>query len=150
MAREKNALTKYFVGDRVKGEEEVEYLRLAKWISTVEDDSDEEIEEEGYYDGDGTPESDVIFVKKNYAFEGLFDDSDEAMVFVSYREFDTGDGRKIMLKQERTDGRTLEGPATLTDVKVTGGEATEYAAFECAISWDQKPKITKKGDDEGK
>src|SRR5690625_866718 len=146
MARAKNALTEYHVAETPTDELEPDYLRLARWISTVEDDSDEEIEEEGYYDGDGTPESDVIFVKKNYTFEGLYDDSDPAMNFIAEKEFETGEGRKIMLKQVRTNGDELVGPATLTDVKVTGGEATEYATFECAISWDKKPKITKGGD----
>lgn len=139
----KNALTKYHVGDiPIAPEEVVDYKRLAKWISTVEDDSDEEIEEEGYYSGDGTPEEDVIFVKKKYTFEGMFDEEDEAMKFIAGKEFETGEGRKIMFKQERTDGSVLEGPATLTEIKVTGGEATEYARFECSIAWDKKPEIT--------
>lgn len=145
MARKKNALTEYYVGELGDGGLEVDYLRLAKWISTVEDDSDEEIEEEGYYDGDGTPEEDVVYVKKKYAFEGMYDEADPAMQFIAEKELETGEGRKIMFKQVRTDGRTLEGPATLTEVKVTGGEATEYAAFECSISWDKKPEITPEG-----
>lgn len=145
MARQKNALTKYFVGEL--SEEEPE-LRLAKWISTVTDDSDEEVEDEGYYDGDGTPESDVISVKKTYTFEGMFDEDDEAMQFIAEKEFETGEGRKIMFKQERTNGDVLQGPATLSEVKVTGGEATEYATFECAISWDKKPEITKNDEDD--
>lgn len=145
MARKKNALTEYYVGELGDGGLEVDYLRLAKWISTVEDDTDEEIEEEGYYDGDGTPEEDVVYVKKKYTFEGMYDEADPAMQFVSEKELETGEGRKVMFKQVRTDGRTLEGPATLTEVKVTGGEATEYAAFECSISWDKKPEITPEG-----
>ena len=66
MAREKNALTKYYVGELT---EEDATLRLAKWISTVTDDSEEETEETGYYDGDGTPESDVISVRKVYTLD---------------------------------------------------------------------------------
>lgn len=139
MARQKNALTKYFVGEL---SEEVADLRLGKWIETVTDDSDEETEDMGFYDGDGTPETDVISVKKTYTFEGFYDDDDEAMKFIAGLEFETGEGRKIWFKQERTNGDVLEGPATVTDVKVTGGEATEYATFECAISWDKRPEIT--------
>lgn len=139
MARAKNALTKYFVGD-LEGEEADK--RLARWISSVEDDSDEEVEDEAYYDGDGTPEDDVISVKKTYAFEGLYDDSDEGMKFIADLEFETGENRKIWFKQERTNGDVLEGPATVKEIKVTGGEASEYAAFECSISWDKKPEIT--------
>lgn len=145
MARQKNALTKYYVG---KLEEKEADKRLAKYISDVEDDSDEETEDEAFYDGDGTPEEDVISVKKAYAFEGMYDDEDKAMNFIADLEFETGEGRKIWFKQERTNGKTYEGPATVSGIKVTGGEASEYAAFECTISWDKKPKITKNDNEE--
>lgn len=146
MGRKKNALTEYHVGKLAKDKEEVEYNRLARYISTVEDDSDEETEDEAFYDGDGTPEEDVISVKKKYTFEGMYDDDDEAMKFIASLEFETGEGRKIMFKQVRTNGDELAGPATVTEPKVTGGEASEYAEFSCAIAWDKKPEIKKKSD----
>lgn len=141
MARKKNALTEYHVAE-LTDTGEPEYLRLAKWISTVNDDTDEETEDQGWYDGDGTPETDVISIKKNYTFEGLYDEENPAMKFIAGLEFETGEARKIMFKQVRTNGDELTGPATVTGVKVTGGEATEYATFECAIAWDRKPEIT--------
>lgn len=145
MAREKNALTKYFVAEMVEEGMEPEYFRLAKWISTVTDDSEEEVESTAYYDGDGTPVDDVISVKKTYTFEGTRDDEDPAQNLIAGLEFETGKARKIMFKQERTNGDTLEGPATVKEIKVTGGEASEYALFSCTISWDRKPDITKNG-----
>lgn len=145
LARKKNALTEYHVAPPVDGVGEPEYLKLAKWVSSVTDDSDEETEDQGFYDGDGTPETDVISVKKSYSFEGMYDDADPAQKFVAGLEFETGEGRKVMFKQVRTNGDTLEGPATVTGIKVTGGEATDYAAFECAIAWDKKPTVTKAG-----
>ena len=143
MARKKNALTEYYVADR-PGDAltEPDFMRLAKWIATVSDDSDEEVDDTAYYDGDGTPEDDVISVKKTYTFEGTYDDEDPAMKFIAAKEFETGDARKIMFRQVRTNGDVLEGPATLKDVKVTGGEASEYPAFSCAISWDRRPEVT--------
>lgn len=141
MSRQKNALTKYFVGPWTDDASEAK-LRLAKWISSVSDDSDESTEDTAFYDGDGTPESDVVSVKKSYSFEGMYDETDEAMKFVASLELEVGEGRKIAFKQERTNGDVLEGRATVTDIKVTGGEASEYAAFSCKISWDAKPKVT--------
>lgn len=141
MARKKNALTEYYVGEWTTPASEAA-MRLAKWISSVTDDSDESTEEQGFYDGDGTPESDVVSVKKSYSFEGMYDESDPAMRFIAGLEFETGEGRKIAFKQVRTDGSTLTGRGTVTEIKVTGGEATEYATFGCSISWDTKPKIT--------
>lgn len=142
MARKKNALTEYYVSESAEDATDATWLRLAKWISTVTDDSDEENEDQGFYDGDGTPETDVISVKKSYSFEGMYDDDDPAMKFIASLEFETGEGRKILFKQVRTNGTELVGPATVTEPKVTGGEATEYATFECVISWDKKPQIT--------
>jgi len=71
MARQKNALTEYYIAEMPADGLEPEYLRLAKWISTVTDDTDEETEDTAFYDGDGTPETDIISVKKTYAFEGF-------------------------------------------------------------------------------
>lgn len=142
MAREKNALTKYYISDEMDSPAEEDYLRLAKWVETVTDDSDEETEDQAFYDGDGTPETDVISVQKTYTFEGMYDDNDDAMRLIADLEFETGEGRKIMFKQERTSGETLEGRATVSDIKVTGGDADEFATFECTISWDAKPTIT--------
>lgn len=145
MARKKNALTEYYVAEMVEDGMEPEYFRLAKWISTVTDDSEEEVESTAYYDGDGTPEDDVISVKKTYTFEGTRDDEDPAQNLIAGLELEVGEKRKIMFKQERTNGDVLEGPATVKEIKVTGGEASEYAAFSCTISWDHKPEVTKSG-----
>lgn len=143
MARKKNALTEYYVAPIPSDGSEPEYKRLAKWISTVNDDTDEETETTGYYDGDGTPSTDVVSVAKSYSFEGFYDEEDPAQQFIASLEFETGDARKIMFKQVRTNGDTYEGPATVSAIVVTGGEATEYATFGCTISWDKKPeKVT--------
>lgn len=141
MARKKNALTEYYVGEQTTPASEAA-LRLAKWISSVTDDSDETTEETAFYDGDGTPESDVVSVKKSYSFEGMYDEDDPAMKFIAGLELETGEARKIAFKQVRTDGTVLTGRATVTEIKVTGGEASEYATFNCTIGWDSKPTIT--------
>lgn len=141
MARKKNALTEYFVGEWTTPASEAA-LRLAKWISSVSDDSDESVEDSAFYDGDGTPESDVVSVKKSYSFEGMYDEEDPAMKFIAGLELETGEARKIAFKQKRTDGSTLSGRATVTEIKVTGGEASEYATFSCTIGWDAKPTVT--------
>src|SRR5690625_6635680 len=131
LARFKNALTKYFVGEL---EEEEANLRLAKWIETVEDDSDVEVEDAAFYDGDGTPEEDVQSVKKKYTFEGYYDNEDPANRFIADLEFETGEGRKIWFKQERTSGEVLEGQATVTKPKITGGEELELQQLNFVIA----------------
>lgn len=140
MAKKKNALTKYYVAKL--GEGEPDYKALGKWISNVTDDGEEETEEYAYYDGDGTKETEVIGLKKAYTFDGTYDVEDAAHKLIADLEFETGEARKIMFKQVRTDGTEFEGRATVSDIKVTGGEASDFAPFQCRISWDARPTIT--------
>ncbi|MGE7113944.1 phage tail tube protein [Lysinibacillus sp. NPDC047702] len=141
MARKKNALTEYFVG-KYEDENSTADLPLAKYISSVTDDSEEETEEYAYYDGDGTKETEVIGIKKAYTFEGTFDVENPAQKLIADMELEDGEARKIIFKQVRTDGTEFTGRATVSDIKVTGGEASEFAPFNCRISWDTKPTIT--------
>ena len=142
MARKKNALTEHYIAPMPENGQEPDYMRIAKWISNVEPSAEEETEETAYYDGDGTPETDVISVRMTWSFEGVYDDDDPAHKFIRSLEFETGEGRKVMYKQVRQDGTVLEGPATVTEPITTGGEASAYEQFSFTIAWDRKPDIT--------
>lgn len=142
MAKKKNALTQHYIAPMPENGQEPEYMRIAKWISNVEPSAEEETEETAYYDGDGTPESEVISVRMTWSFEGFYDDEDPAHKFIRSLEFETGEGRKVMYKQVRQDGTVLEGPATVTEPITTGGEASAYEQFSFTIAWDRKPDIT--------
>ncbi|WDF02957.1 phage tail tube protein [Shouchella hunanensis] len=141
-ARQKNALTSYFVAPIPENGEEPEWMELARWISSVTDDSDEGTEDMGYYDGDGTPETDVMSVKEAYSFEGTYDHTDPAMRFVASLKRNIGQARKIMMKKVESHGDTAIGRATVANIVASGGEATEYGAFSCLISFDRKPEVT--------
>ncbi|WP_054704756.1 hypothetical protein [Bacillus sp. JCM 19041] len=141
-AREKNALTAYFVAPIPSNGEEPEWKQLARWINSVTDDSDENTEDTGYYDGDGTPETDVMSVKEAYSFEGMYDHTDEAMKFIAGLKRTPGQARKIMLKKVEAHGDTAIGRATVANIVASGGEATEYGAFSCLISFDRSPEVT--------
>ena len=149
MARKKNALTEHYIAPMPENGQEPDYLRVARWISNVEPSPEEETEDQAYYDGDGTPETDVISVKTTWAFEGMYDDEDPAHQFLRTLEFETGEGRKVMYKQVRQDGKTLEGRATITEVVTTGGEASAHEPLSFTIAWDRKPEITTDGGNNG-
>lgn len=150
MARTKNALTEHYIAEPKEETGTAEWLRLSKWISSIGDESDEEVEDYAFYDGDGTKESDVISVKKNHPVEGMYDDTEPAHKLIRDKEFETGEGRKVLYKQVRTNGDEYVAPATLLDIVTTGGDAAEYAPLTCTISWDRKPEITKGADEPGK
>lgn len=138
MAKVKNALTQYFVGP-LDGAAEFE---LAKWISEVNDSTDESTEDTAYYDGDGTTETEVTAIKLGYEFVGLYDKEDPAQAFIDGLKFLVGDGRKIKFRQVQADGTTLEGPATVTSIVTKGGAASDYEPFQCTITWNVVPKVT--------
>ena len=142
MPRKKNALTEHYIAPIPEDGQEPEYMRVARWISNVEPSPEEETEETAYYDGDGTPETDVISVRMTWSFEGMYDDDDPAHKFIRSLEFETGEGRKVMYKQVRQDGTVLEGKATVTELVVTGGEASAFEQLSFTIAWDRKPEIT--------
>lgn len=142
MARIKNAITGYFVDAWTSPAPSDATKELAKWISTVTDDSAEEVEQTAYYDGDGTLSNDITGITKSYTFEGMYDAADAGQSFIAGLEFKTGEDRKIAFKQVRSDGTSYFGKATVTEIKVTGGEASEYAPFQCTITWDNIPTAT--------
>lgn len=143
--RKKNALTEHYIAPVPENGSEPNYMRLAKWVHTIEPDSDEETDDTAYYDGDGTPETDVISVKKTWAAEGSYLDSDPAHKFLRSIENKSGEHRKGMYKQVRQNGDVLEGPATFTDVITTGGEASDFEPLQVTINWDREPKLTQNG-----
>lgn len=142
MARNKNALTRHFIAELTEGETAPEYKRLAHRITAINDASDETTEEYAYYSGNGTPTTDVETVRKAYDVEGQLDLDDPAQLIVYDKEFETGDGRRVMYKQERTDGTILEGVAVISNIVVAGGEASDYAPITFTIGWEDKPSMT--------
>lgn len=149
MGKHKNVETEHYLADVPKDDEEPDFMPLARGVLSVGSEGDENVEEFAYYDGDGTPESDVVSVKKNHPVEGHFYNDEPSHLFIREKEFETGDGRKCIYKQVRSTGETLIGTATLLDIDTTGGPAEEYAPLACTISWDKKPEITSKDDDSG-
>lgn len=145
MARSKNALRGHFVQPYIPGTETPgdEWLKIGKYIETIEADSNEETEDTGFYDGDGTPEQDIVSVAVGYSFSGFYDPADEAQELIAGLEFETGDSRKIWFKRVNAQ-KTKEwvGKATVTEPVIGGGDATAYEEFSCNIRWDRKPELS--------
>ena len=143
MARLKNALRGHFIAAFDPASPKTEptaYLELAKWISSVSDDTDEQTDDTGYYSGDGTQETTVIGVSGSYGFEGSYDAEDPAQALVAGMKYKIGDGRKAWHKVVSADGtKQWVGVGTVTDIVVGAGDATEYEDFSCTITYNQIP-----------
>jgi len=147
MARLKNALRAHFIAPFVKDGEipkESDYMPLAKWISSVSDDTDEQTDDTGYYDGDGTPETTVVGVSGSYGFEGTYDPEDPAQSYVAGLKWKIGDDRKVFHKIVSSDGKKQwVGVATVSDIVAGAGDATEFEEFGCTITYNVLPEETK-------
>jgi len=114
---------------------------LADGVTTAEAENDEETDDIAYYNGDGTKKTVVTSVKNGYSFEGDYIKEDEAQAIVAGMRFKTGDDRNVWLKVVESDGKTqYVGVATVSGIKIGGGEASEYEGFEATISWNAAPK----------
>lgn len=143
MARNKNALRGHFVQAYTPGQEEPgdEWLELAKWITTIGDDTQEESEDMAYYDGDGTPETEITSVAGAYTPEGTYDPEDEAQALIAELKYKTGAGRKIWHRVVSADGKKeWVGRATVSAIVAGAGDASAYEEFSCNIRFDQIPE----------
>ncbi|MGL4697129.1 phage tail tube protein [Enterococcus larvae] len=143
MSRLKNALRGHFIAPWTKGDTEAPeegFLELAHYISDVSDDTDEETDDTGFYDGDGTKETTVIGVSGAYSFEGFYDQEDPAMAYVSGLKYKLGDERKVWHRVVSADGKKeWVGVAAVSAIVAGSGAATEYEAFSCTITYNQIP-----------
>lgn len=145
MAREKNALRKHLVAPYNDGEKpsEEDYLELAKWIEDIEDSSEDTIGDFADYAGDGTLEEEVENIREAYNFEGTYDPENDAQKFIADMRRERGEGRKLWHKIITSDGKEeVEGTATATNIVAGSGNAAEYEAFSCTISYNQVPEVT--------
>lgn len=142
--RKKNALRQHHIAPYTETKPTATaYLRLAKWITSISDSSDEEVEDVGYYNGDGTPETEVRSIKGAYDFEGTYDPTDPAQKLIAGMKYKLGLERKCWHKIVSADGLEIyEGVATVTDIIAGSGEATEDEEFSCTITYNQIPELT--------
>ena len=146
MPKMKNANRKHFLAPWLPTAPATEPGNDAwKWLSdgekTAESENDEDTDDIAYYNGDGTKKTVVTSVKIGYSFEGDYIKEDEAQAIVAAMRFKTGDDRNVWFKVVDADGKTqYVGVATVSGIKIGGGDASEYETFECTISWNVAPK----------
>lgn len=145
MTRFKNALTKYNIAGLTNGDADkvTSWLPLAKFISTVEPEANDETEEYAWYDGNGDVSTEVISARPSYSVEGQRFYGDKAQDLIASKEYETGDDRYIAFQKIDPNGDTFTGKATVSDIVTGGGEAQEHGAFSCTITWAEKPKLKK-------
>ena len=125
MATMKNALRKHYIADwkkeHTQAPDKTEYLRVAKNISSITDDTDEETDDKAFYDGDGTKEKKVVGISEAWKVEGLRDYDDPAQNLIASKKRKTGDDRKVWHKiVDPVEKTEVNEVATLSDIKSGG------------------------------
>ncbi|MEN2467886.1 hypothetical protein [Ornithinibacillus sp. JPR2-1] len=95
------------------------------------------------YDGDGTPENEIISVAGAYTPEGHYYSDDPAQALIAGLKYKVGDGRKIWHKVVSADGKKeWVGRATVSAIVAGAGDASAYETFSCNIRFDRIPEET--------
>lgn len=145
MARNKNAKRKHEIApfdpqNPTQVPDESAWKRLAKYIETIDDETDEDTDDTGYYDGDGTPEETVLSVVGGYSFEGLYDPEDAAQAMIASMKYKTGDARRVWHRVTSSDKKkTYTQVANVSEIKAGAGDATAYEEFGCTLKWIKEP-----------
>lgn len=147
MATMKNALRKHYIADwkkeHTQAPEKTDFLRLAKNISSITDDTDEETDDKAFYDGDGTKEKKVVGISEAWKAEGLRDYEDPAQNLIASKKRKTGDERKVWHKiVDSVEKTEVCEVATLSDIKSGGGDAGDDEEFGCTMTYNKIAKET--------
>lgn len=147
MATMKNALRKHYIADwkkeHTQAPEKTDFLRLAKNISSITDDTDEETDDKAFYDGDGTKEKKVVGISEAWKAEGIRDYDDPAQNLIASKKRKTGDDRKVWHKiVDSVEKTEVCEVATLSDIKSGGGDAGDDEEFGCTLTYNKIAKET--------
>ena len=119
------------------------WLPLAHFIQTIEDDTKEDTDDQGFYDGDGNTETVLNGRSEVWNFSGFYDPEDPAQeLLAGLRRKTNDDERKVWHKIVETNGDTVIGVAKAMEIKAGGGDATDYEDFEGHLDFVQAPKVT--------
>nr|DAT47490.1 MAG TPA: tail tube protein [Caudoviricetes sp.] len=147
MVRQKNALRKHFIADYTSGQntpptEDSSWLRLAKKITTISDNSEEQTESEGDYAGDGTEVEVLTGRSESWSAEGTYDPGDAAQKLIASKKRKvTDDERLVWHKIEETNGDVVIGLAKVLNIIAGSGDATAYEEFKCDINFTEQPEV---------
>lgn len=117
---------------------------LSRGITEIAPSPNESTEDKDYYDGYGTPTTDVTSTQIQYEVTGDRCYGDPAQDFIASRALETGDGRKTQFRHTSPNGDTIEGDCTLLNLTPNSGqgEASALGAFTCTIATAGSPKYT--------
>ena len=129
------------------GAEKPTWAILSRGITSITPSPNESTEDKDYYDGYGTPTTDVTSTQIQYEVEGDRCYGDPAQDFISSCALLTGEGRRTQFRHTAANGDVIEGDCTLLNLTPNSGqgEASALGAFACTVATAGLPKLTAAG-----
>ncbi|GAQ18035.1 capsid protein [Oceanobacillus picturae] len=132
--------SKYNLEIDVTPEAETEdWARLAKGITSMEPDPNEETSQDNYYDGDGYAETDVIGAQLICSFSGHRYFGDKAQDYIYSKVLEIGPARRTDYRMTMPDGASFEGPCTIAAITGPGGDAGAKGEISFEIHFAGRP-----------
>lgn len=119
--------------------------RLAKGYNSFDVETNEELDQTQYLDGDGFGSSDVTGAQLTVSFSGHRYYGDAAQDFVFSLKMEVGEKRKTSFRWELPTGEVFEGPCTVAEISGPSGEANQKGEIETAIHFNGKPTYLPEG-----
>jgi hypothetical protein len=115
---------------------------IAKGITAVEPNNNEETSQDKYLDGQGMSETDVIGGQLTLAFTGHRNYEDAAQNFVYEKSQSFGNSRRTNFRWTQPDGSMFEGSATIANISGPSGDAGAKGEISFEIHFNGLPTYT--------
>lgn len=120
------------------------WARVGCGIATIEPDGNEEVDQTGYYDGDGGTTSDVTGGQMTISVTGHRVYGDPFQDYCSALSFSYGTARKTKMRVTNPDGEVITSDITIANIKAmaANGDANAKGDFECELHCDGAPTVS--------
>lgn len=118
------------------------YARVAAGISNMENAAEDETDDTAYYDGEGFGNNTVMGVNVSLTFTGHRLYGDEAQDYIEDIAFETGIDRETNFRWTQPSGDIIEGPVTISEIQLSGGDANAKGDFGFTVTFNGRPTFT--------
>jgi len=117
------------------------WARLARGISSITPNNNENKDQTAYLDGNGWASSDVIGKQRTYDVVGHRVVGDIAQDYIASKELALGDDCKTNFQAFDSRGRKISGSVTINSVVIGGGDAQGKVDFACSLDLNGEPTL---------
>jgi hypothetical protein len=119
------------------------WARVGRGIATIEPDGNEEVDQTGYYDGDGGTSSEVTGGQMILSLTGHRCYGDPFQDYVASLAFIYGQARHTHVRVTNPDGEVVTDDVTLANIKAFGanGDANNKGDFEVEVHFNGSPTV---------